>query len=98
MCQLLALHFTPDGVSGPRTLVTINIALLTEGIPPTHLGGFANHRPNSHSRLRYYSLSCKASLARLYAGAAPFESCSLACVAAGAQQVIGRVPSRLTIT
>jgi hypothetical protein len=27
------LHFTPDGVSRPPALVTINISLLTEGVP-----------------------------------------------------------------
>jgi hypothetical protein len=31
------LHFTPDGVSTSTTLVTINIALLTEG--DAHLVG-----------------------------------------------------------
>jgi hypothetical protein len=25
------IHFTPDGVSRPRTVIAINIALLTEG-------------------------------------------------------------------
>jgi hypothetical protein len=29
-----SLHFTPDGVSRARAVVTINIALLTEGQPP----------------------------------------------------------------
>jgi hypothetical protein len=29
-----SLHFTPDGVSGPRHVTAINIALLTEGATP----------------------------------------------------------------
>jgi hypothetical protein len=28
---ITSLHFTPDGVSGPRHAITKNIALLTEG-------------------------------------------------------------------
>jgi hypothetical protein len=28
-----SLHFTPDGVSRPRAVITINIAHLTEGRP-----------------------------------------------------------------
>lgn len=35
-----SLHFTPDGVSRPRPVITINMALLTEG--PTN-----NHRLQS---------------------------------------------------
>jgi len=31
---ITSLHFTPDGVSEPRHVVTINIALLTEGMQP----------------------------------------------------------------
>jgi hypothetical protein len=30
------LHFTPGGVSRPRTVITINIALLTEGQTTDH--------------------------------------------------------------
>ena len=30
---ITSLHFTPDGVSGPHHVITINIALLTEGGP-----------------------------------------------------------------
>ena len=28
-------HFTPDGVSRPRSVIAINMALLAEGQPPT---------------------------------------------------------------
>ena len=31
MPLITSIHFTPDGVSGPRYVITINIALLTEG-------------------------------------------------------------------
>ena len=35
MPLITSLHFTPDGVSGPRHVLTINIALLTDGGPQT---------------------------------------------------------------
>jgi hypothetical protein len=36
-----SLHFTPDGVSRRRYVITINIALLTEGLrPQLKLPGF----------------------------------------------------------
>jgi hypothetical protein len=31
-----SLHFTPDGVSRPRAVITINMALLTEGQTTNH--------------------------------------------------------------
>ena len=31
MCLRTSLHFTPDGVSRTRAVITINMALLTEG-------------------------------------------------------------------
>jgi len=33
-----SLHFTPGGVRGPLHVITIDIALLTEGDPPTEEG------------------------------------------------------------
>ena len=49
-----SLHFTPDGVSRPRAVITINIALLTEGQTTDHrlqssdpftIGPTSNHTP-----------------------------------------------------
>jgi hypothetical protein len=36
MCLRNALHFTPDGVSRTRAVITINMALLTEGQTTDH--------------------------------------------------------------
>jgi len=39
-----SLHFTPDGVTGARAIITINIALLDGGPSPTSVKRSAYHR------------------------------------------------------
>ena len=68
------LHFTPDGVSRPRTVITINMALLTEGQTTDHrlqssdpftIGPTSNH---THPSLRRINRDAHNSMKTLLRG------------------------------
>lgn len=42
MPLIASLHFTPDGVSGRRHVLTINISLLTEGASTNFVGEYTH--------------------------------------------------------